>query len=62
MQKPYIGTQSIDNIVWIIYIIFITSFQLKNKFEKTQFFAYIFLLADNSIEIFLKLFFLAFVI
>lgn len=53
-----IGAQKINSSIFEIFKMVPTSFQIKDKLEKTQFFQKMFLLTDFNIEIMLKMLYL----
>ena len=59
-QKTYISTQKIDGFILVTYEIVIIGFSIKYKLEIVWFFEETFLLANNSIEVILEMFFLIF--
>ncbi len=58
-QKTSIGAQKIDGLPLETYDMVSASFLLKSSLRKFRFFEEIFLLADTSIEVVLRMLFLA---
>ena len=59
VRKTHVGAQKIDGSTLKTYGMVIAGFQVQDKFEKARFFQETFLVADTSVEVILRMPFLA---